>query len=202
MRLDSFFYRLAYRFGDPRWDTDEPRPELAELFHGYHPGRALDLGCGTGTNAVYLASQGWEVVGVDFVPAAIERGKARALKAGSSARFVRADVTRLREAGVDGPFDLLVDIGCYHAIPAGLRDAYAAEVAAVARPGADLYLAGISDPPTVWRLLGAGGMSAAELRQRFAAEFEVVDARAVGPVGRASRFVLHHLVRRHAAPRD
>ncbi len=199
MRLDSFFNRLAYRFGNPRWDTAEPRPELAEIVHGHHPGRALDLGCGTGTNAVYLASQGWEVVGVDFVPAAIETATARALKAGSMARFVRADVTRLREGGVDGPFDLLVDIGCYHAIPAGLRAAYAAEVAAVARPGADLYLAGISDPPAIWRLIGAQGIRAADLRGRFGAEIDVVEERSVGSIGQTSRFVLDHLVRKSAA---
>lgn len=88
MRLDSLFYRFAYRFRRPRWDTDEPRPELKELLEGRPAGRALDLGCGTGTDARYLAEQGWTVVGMDFVPQAIETAKARVLNAGSPVRFV------------------------------------------------------------------------------------------------------------------
>jgi SAM-dependent methyltransferase len=99
MRLDSLFYRLAYRFGRPRWDTTEPRPELAGLLQGRRPGRALDLGCGTGTDAIYLASHGWEVTGVDFVPEAITTARTRARAAGSTANFVAGDVTRLRQAG-------------------------------------------------------------------------------------------------------
>jgi len=202
MRLDSLFYRLAYRFGRPRWDTTEPRPELAGLLQGRRPGRALDLGCGTGTDAIYLAGQGWEVTGVDFVPEAIETARTRARAAGSTASFVAGDVTRLRQAGASGPFDLMMDIGCYHAIPAGLRDAYTAEVAAVARPGADFYLAGITDPPATWRLLGARGVSAAELHRRLGADFDLADERTAGPAGRVSHFVLYHLVRKQATPSD
>lgn len=200
MRIDLFFYRLAYRFGRPRWDSAEPRPELKGLLQDRPPGRALDLGCGTGTDAIYLARQGWEVVGVDFVPEAIATARTRA--AGSTASFVTGDVTRLRQAGLAGHFDLMIDIGCYHAIPAGRRDAYATEMAAVARPGADFYLAGIADPPATWRLLGARGVSAGELRRRFGAYFDLADEQAAGPAGRVSHFVLHHLVRNQAAPGD
>jgi SAM-dependent methyltransferase len=200
MRIDLFFYRLAYRSGRPRWDSTLPRPELTRLLQGRPPGRALDLGCGTGTDAIYLARLGWEVAGVDFVPEATATARTRA--AGSAASFVTGDVTRLRQAGVAGPFDLIIDIGCYHAIPAARRDAYAAEVAAVARPGADFYLAGIADPPATWRLLGARGVSAAELRRRFGADFNLADEQAAGPAGRASHFVLYHLVRNQATPGD
>ena len=195
MRLDSSFYRFAYRFGKPRWDTTEPQPELEELVKG-PPGRALDIGCGTGTDAIYLAKHGWQVVGVDFVPKAVETAKARALAGGSSASFVLGDVTQLRRAGVRGPFELLVDIGCYHAIPAGLRDSYAAGVAAVAREGADFYLAGISDAPASWRLLGARGVSSAELRSRFGDDFVLQEEQTTAAVGRVSQFVLYHLVRK------
>jgi SAM-dependent methyltransferase len=196
MKLDSLFYRFAYRFGKPGWDTEEPRPELEEVIRDRPPGRALDLGCGPGRDAIALARHGWEVVGVDFAPQAIARAKERAVKAASSASFVVGDVTRLSEIGVDGPFDLVIDVGCYHTIPAERRDSYAAEVAAVARPGGDLYLAGISDPPATWRLLGAKGLSAPELRGRFGANFDLADERAAGPMGRASKFVLYHLVRK------
>jgi SAM-dependent methyltransferase len=191
MGRDSLFYGLAYRFGKPRWDSDQPRPELEELISSKPSGRALDLGCGTGTNDVYLASHGWQVVGVDFVPGAIEKARQNAQRAGVAASFVLGDVSRLRAAGVEGPFDLLLDIGCYHAIPQNRRDAYAAEVAAVARPGADFYLAGISDPPATWRMLGAGGVTGNELRARFSASFEIVEVKQNG-----SHFAAYHLVRR------
>ncbi len=191
VRLDSVFYRLAYRAGKPAWDSDEPHPELNQIIAGRQPGRALDLGCGTGADAVFLAHHGWEVVGVDFVPAAINRARSTA----SSARFILGDVTQLREAGVGGPFDLIIDIGCYHAIPSDLRDAYVAEVAAVARPGADLYLVAISKPPASWRLLRAEGVSTDELRRRFDGAFELADQHSATAIGRASNFVLYHLVR-------
>ena len=69
--LAQSFYRFTYRHGRPRWDSPEPRPELTELVATRRPGRALDLGCGTGTDAAYLASHGWKVTGIDFVPEAI-----------------------------------------------------------------------------------------------------------------------------------
>ena len=121
MRLDLLFYRLAYRFGKPRWDSAEPRPELEALVRDLVPGRALDLGCGTGASVLYLASRGWEAVGVDFAPEAIAAARENARRAGVNAAFVLGDASRLDEAGVQGQFDLLLDVGCYHAIPAPPR---------------------------------------------------------------------------------
>jgi SAM-dependent methyltransferase len=195
MGTASLFYRSAYRFGSPHWDSDQPRAELKELVQGLRPGRALDLGCGTGTNVVYLAGQGWEAVGLDFVPRAIRAAEARALSAAVSARFVVGDVTQLRQAGIAGPFDLIIDIGCYHTVPEALRDSYATEVAAVTRPGADFYLAGISAPPASWRLLRASGLSPTEPVRRFGADFEIAAEQVVGTIGRGD-FVLYHLVRK------
>ena len=196
MKRDSLFYKLSYRFGSPHWDTDEPRAELEEIIAGRPPGRALDLGCGTGSNAVYLAKQGWEAVGIDFVPSAIARAKERALAIRARANFVTGDVTDLRQAGVVGTFDLVIDIGCYHTIPARLRAAYEAQVAGVARSGAEFYLAGISHPPASWRLLGARGVDTTELTGRFSADFDLADERPLGTIGRASNFVLYHMVRK------
>ena len=202
MRTDSLFYRLAYRSGTPRWDSTEPRPELIELAKGRAPGRALDLGCGTGSDVLYLASLGWDATGVDFVPRAIAAARSRAAASGSPASFTVGDVTRLREAGVDGQFDLVIDIGCYHAIPASRRDAYRDEVAAVTRPGGDLYLAGVTEPPATWRLLGARGLSAGDLRRRFGPDFELADEQTAGRIGRAGTFVFYHLVRRRPGAAD
>ena len=209
MRVDRTFYRSAYRFGRPRWDTGQPRPELAELVRSCRPGRALDIGCGTGANAVFLAGSGWEVVAVDFAPEAIEAARRRAGVAqahvppaagrGSgelrSPTFLVGDATRLRHDGVTGPFDLVLDIGCYHAIPERGRHAYATEVAAVTAPGADFYIAGISKAPASWRLLGARGTSADEVNGRFGSAFEVVEHWSPEPLGHNHEFILYHLVR-------
>ncbi len=200
MRIDFLFYRLAYRAGQPRWDSDQPRPELAELTRDRQPGRALDLGCGTGTDVIYLASQGWEATGIDFVPAAIASATSRAAAARSTARFVTGDVTQLSEAGISGDFDLVIDIGCYHAIPARRRDSYVAGVAAVTRPGADVYLGGVTHPPASWRVLGARGINADDLRRHFGAQFEPAGEQSAGPVGRAGQFVLFHLIRKDGEP--
>jgi hypothetical protein len=65
----------------------------------------------------------------------------------------------------------------------------------VARPGADLHLAGISQPPAIWRLMRADGVNADELRRRFSGAFELTDQHSMSAIGRASNFVLYHLVR-------
>jgi len=190
MALDRMLYRLTYRLGTPRWDTGVPQPELHQLMRDRAPGRALDLGCGTGADVVYLASHGWETVGIDFAPEAVAAAKKKAADAGVTAAFVLGDASRLADAGVRGPFDLLLDIGCYHTIPASRRDAYVAGAAGAARPGADFYLAGIADPPRLWRLLGAHGIGADEIRSRFGPYFSVGGQQQMG-----ARLVAYHLVR-------
>jgi SAM-dependent methyltransferase len=190
MALDRMLYRLTYRLGTPRWDTGVPQPELQQLVRDRAPGRALDLGCGTGADVVYLASHGWETTGVDFAPEAVAAAEKKAADAGVTAAFVLGDASRLADAGVRGPFDLLLDIGCYHTIPASRRDAYVAGAAAAACPGADFYLAGIADPPRLWRLLGARGIGADEIRSRFRPYFRVA-----GQQQRDTRLVAYHLVR-------
>ena len=193
MTLDRILYRLTYRLGTPRWDTGVPQPELEQLVRGRAPGRALDLGCGTGADAVYLAGHGWDAVGIDFAPEAIAAANKKAADAGVDAAFVHGDASRLADAGVPGPFDLLLDIGCYHTIPASRRDAYVAGAAAAARPSADFYLAGLADPPRLWRLLGARGIGADEIKSRFGPYFSLV-----GQQRKGGRLVVYHLVRNDA----
>ena len=190
MALDRILYRLTYRLGKPRWDTGAPQPELEQLAQGRAPGRALDLGCGTGTDVVYLAGHGWEATGIDFAPEAVAAANKKAADAGVSAAFVHGDASRLADAGVQGPFGLLLDIGCYHTIAASRRDAYVAGAAAAARPGADFYLAGIADPPRLWRLLGARGIGADEVKSRFGPYFSVASQQRTG-----ARLVAYHLIR-------
>ena len=159
-------YQIAYRLGFKPWDTDVSPPELIDLVEGERAlpaGRALDLGCGTGTNAVYLAERGWAVTGVDNVERALAAARLKAMRAGVEPRFVTGDVTRLTCLDIGDGYTLLLDLGCYHGLPTTARKAYADEVTAVAAPGATLLLYGFL--PTV--LPKRIGITAEELRVRF-----------------------------------
>jgi len=113
--LHRLFFELFY-FRKPPWDTGITPPELEAFIQSHHAGRALDLGCGTGTNAIYMAQKGWEVTGVDFVGRAIHSARIKAQRAGVRVDFRREDVTRLR--GIQASFDLILDIGCFHTLTA------------------------------------------------------------------------------------
>jgi len=149
----------------PPWDTGVTPPELERFVGSHAPGRALDLGCGTGTNVVYLARNGWKAVGVDFARRAIAKARGRARDAGVECTFLVADVTRL---AVPGPFDLALDIGCLHSIAAAGRAAYAAGLARVVRSGGTFLLYAFAPGgPAV-------GLTADDVRATFADDFDVV----------------------------
>jgi SAM-dependent methyltransferase len=163
-----------YRSGPPPWDTGISPPELTALVEGegaLRPGRALELGCGTGTNAVYLARQGWDVVAVDLVDPAIAQARTKAAAAGVSVRLLCGDATRLDELGVPGRYDLFFDLSCFCGIPPHRRDAYAAGVTRRAEPGARLLMFGYG--PTAFDD-DISGVTADELEARFAG-WDLVD---------------------------
>jgi SAM-dependent methyltransferase len=164
-------YAWMYRTGRTPWDTGITPPEVVDLIEGadaLEPGRALDMGCGTGTNVRYLAEHGWDATGVDAEPRAVERA-VDALGDVPNARALVGDVTLLDALDLEGPFDLVLDIGCFHSIGRSRRDAYAAGVAARTRPRATLFL--FAFPP---RGLIPVGVSASEIAERFAPAFEPV----------------------------
>jgi SAM-dependent methyltransferase len=116
------------------WDTQITPPEVMEFIVRTPPGKALDLGCGTGTNAITLARHGWRVTGVDFIPKAILAARAKAAGSGSAIDFLVASVTDLPV--LSGPFDYALDIGCLHALKAEDRVRYAANLSRLLRPRA------------------------------------------------------------------
>lgn len=139
----SLVYRLMYRVGFTPWDTGTiPRP-LATLVEGdeaLRPARALDIGCGAGTQAVYLAGHGWAVTGVDALERPLRSARERARAASVQVQWRRADATRLDHAGLEPGFDLVLDRGCFHGLTASQRRAYVDGVSALTAPGAVFLL--------------------------------------------------------------
>jgi len=116
------FHLWYYRSQRPPWDTGITPPEVEKFIASHPPGRALDMGCGTGTNVITLARHGWQVTGVDFAWSAIRFARRKVNQAGVKANLRVDDVTRLH--GIAGPFDLILDIGCFHNLSAERRPSY------------------------------------------------------------------------------
>ncbi|HEY7199181.1 MAG TPA: methyltransferase domain-containing protein [Candidatus Dormibacteraeota bacterium] len=162
----SLLYELMYLVGIKPWDSGVPPPELVAAVEGpeaLDPGRALDLGCGTGTNAVYLARRGWEVTAIDAVRRPLRAARRKADAAGVSPWFVHGDVTRLPDLGVGGGYRLVFDLGCFHTLSGERRDAYASGVTAAAAPAATFLLYGFAPGA----MPAAPGVTEEELRRRF-----------------------------------
>jgi len=133
------FYDVGYRYFRMPWEAG-PRPELVELVESgrIQPCQAIDLGCGTGSNAIYLAQHGFDVTGVDFASAAITKARRRAASAGVSVSFAVDDLTHLR--GVSGTFDFLVDYGTFDDLTPDDRDRYLKTLLALSHVGSRYLL--------------------------------------------------------------
>ncbi|MGA8116121.1 MAG: class I SAM-dependent methyltransferase [Actinocatenispora sp.] len=147
MRFRPWFYNTLYRLNMAPWDK-EVRPVLKELVES---GRlspkefpsAVDLGCGTGAEAVYLATQGFGPVrGVDFSPVAVRRGQARAEAAGVADRceFLRADLSATPVPGLADQYDLVCDFGALNDMVGEARQAVATTIRNLTRPGGKALL--------------------------------------------------------------
>lgn len=106
------------------------------------PGRALELGCGPGRNALHLAALGFRVDAVDLSPTAIAwaEERARETPGGERVRFVQGDAFALPEGELPGPYDLVYDSGCFHHLPPHRRISYLALIDRVLAPGGRLAL--------------------------------------------------------------
>ncbi|WP_030606689.1 class I SAM-dependent methyltransferase [Streptomyces sclerotialus] len=156
--MDGLFAPAADRWtsgGADWWDdfyTDRSRPvpffvakpdeNLAAYLtrHRLAPGRALDLGCGPGRNALHLAAAGFQVDAVDLSPAAVGWARERAREAGADIRFLQGDAFALT-AELGGPYDLIYDSGCFHHLPPHRRISYLALLERTLAPGGHFALA-------------------------------------------------------------
>jgi ubiquinone/menaquinone biosynthesis C-methylase UbiE len=171
-------FRIFYRIGFTPWDGHPIAQNLQELVEGtgekppLPAGSALDLGCGTGDSSIYLAQHGWKVTGVDFVPKALDKARAKAGAAGLSVNFVQADVTHLSQAGIGSGFPLIVDNGCLHNMSDSDRDAYVREVSAVAAPDARLLIVAFLPGGR----FGVRGVDPTEMERRFASGWTLLSS--------------------------
>ena len=164
-------YARLYRFGFTPWEgyataaaaSIAARLDREEAERSRPPGRALDLGCGRRLYTPELARRGWEAVGIDYIPAAIEAAKAKS-RGAARLSYVVGDVTRLPAAQL-GTFGFFLDIGCFQGLDTGQRLSEGSGVSALANPGATLLL--LSFGPGRWRWL-VEGASQEEVQIAFA----------------------------------
>lgn len=120
------FFRLMY-YKKPPWDSGISPPELIHFLENHPAGRAMDLGCGTGTNVLTLRQHGWDVTGIDFVPKAIRQARRKAHQAGLDVKLITGDVSNPQL--FHGHYELILDMGCYHVLNASQRESYRRNVA-------------------------------------------------------------------------
>src|SRR6516225_2265238 len=132
----------------PPWDTKAPKENvIAWQEGGWVHGEVLDIGCGLGDNAIYLAKNGHNVTGLDISPTALITAERRATDAGVEVRFAVTDSTKLE--GYTDAFDTIVDSGMFHCLDDDGKRSYAEAAHRATRPGATLLLSCFSDanPP-------------------------------------------------------
>ena len=170
-------FQAQYADGRPPWDSGVVPPEVVALVEGESPlapRQALDIGCGTGTSSVYLAQHGWQVTGVDFISAAIQRARQRALNANlgdAMIRFLQADVTGDDFLPDHPPAALWLDVGCLHSVDPSMRGAYAAHAKRLVALGGTLLLYGWGYTEVDAR---PHGFDETEIRALFTPEFELL----------------------------
>ncbi len=137
------FFEKAYQERPP-WDIGRPQQEIVRLEQtGQITGTVLDVGCGTGDNALFLASCGHEVVGLDSVERAIEAARRKADERSLSATFIRGEILSLREIG--RTFDTVIDSGLFHTLSDNERLLFVGNLHKVLVPGGSYFMLAFSD---------------------------------------------------------
>lgn len=137
-RFDS-----AYLANSAPWIIGEPQPAIVELEQsGWISGDVLDVGCGTGEHTIYLARRGYNVLGVDFAPHAIEHARANAARQQVPAQFELANALQLGQAA---RYDTVVDSALFHVFGPEDQATYTRSLHASCRPGAVVHVLALSD---------------------------------------------------------
>ncbi|MEM4494576.1 MAG: class I SAM-dependent methyltransferase [Candidatus Caldarchaeum sp.] len=176
----SVFWDLAYLTGYAPWDRGEPTKELVELVESgaIKPCRIIDIGCGTGSNVVFLATKGFEAHGLDVSKVALLKAKRKAEEDGVTCFFYHMDfrdTTRVSELGF---FDLAIDVGCYHSLAHGNdRICYVNSLNKVLRRGGEYLLwCFVKERSPSW---GPTGVGKNEVEQRLGGTYTIIQKRRI-----------------------
>lgn len=162
----------SYHDGPAPWDIGRPQPEIVRLAaEGAINGTVLDAGCGSGDNAIHVASLGLPVLGVDVAETALERAREKARERGVEAEFAVADALHLETLGRQ--FETVLDCGLFHALDEEERALYVAGLASVTAHGGLLYVLCFSDQSHEGREPGPHPVSQKELTSPFGQGWDV-----------------------------
>jgi SAM-dependent methyltransferase len=173
---DRIHWDDRYRTGDIPWDTGRPSSELVRVVgeEDIRRGPAVELGCGTGANVVWLAGQGFAVSGVDISPLAVARARQRAAGAGVVVRLVEADVLD-PQVQIGGGYEFFFDRGCYHVVRRMSAERYVDLLQSITTPGAvGLVLTGNAHEP---HKPGPPVVTEEEIRAELGRHFTIVRLR-------------------------
>jgi SAM-dependent methyltransferase len=109
-------FKQRYETGDTPWDIGKPDFNLIRTVTAtpIKPCKALEIGCGTGDNAIWLSQQNFHVVGIDASDVAIEKARSKAVEANVKCNFIVSDILTSRIEGA--PFGFAFDRGCFHTL--------------------------------------------------------------------------------------
>jgi len=167
----------SYASGQLPWDTGQPEPMLVEFVTAREvvPCPALEIGAGTGTNAIWMAEHGFDVLGVDVSPLAVERARAKIGNRRLRCRFAALDFLAATPPG--GPYQFVFDRGCFHVFDEqSERERFAAQVATALSPGG-LWLSLIGSTEGPGREVGPPRRSAREVTLAIEPSLEIVELR-------------------------
>jgi cyclopropane fatty-acyl-phospholipid synthase-like methyltransferase len=157
-------FEWAYLNGQAPWDIGRPQPVLVRLAdQGLVAGSVIDVGCGTGENALHVAARGHDVLGIDLAPTGISRAREKALRRGIRAAFEIADALDLRALG--RTYDVAIDFGLFHVFSDADRTTYERSLRDVLRPDARYFFMCFSDEQP--GDMGPRRVSQAEIRGTF-----------------------------------
>lgn len=170
----TYDFAASYKKGETPWDSGNPSPELLRVLDaGLLPGTtALEIGCGTGTNAIELARRGFAVTAVDYVKQAVKEAREKARQAKVSIDFRVADVLT---ADLGGPYDVLFDRGVYHYLRTVDLKKFEQALRRVTHPGSRFFcLAGNAKEQTQY---GPPRVHEKEIRAELEPLFEILELR-------------------------
>lgn len=179
--------------GTPAWDIGHPQPAFEALVENgeIKPGRALDIGCGRGENAIMLAMNGCDVTGIDLSEIAISDAKVKAAERHVKVYFVVGDVLRMDQLFKESELDVIIDSFLFHTFTDEERPIFARQVYRVLKPGGKYFMLCFSDKDPAGP--GPRRISKAEIEHTFTPLFKIIyiaDSPLVANTGRREAYLL------------